>query len=153
MQRLPAKAAKVFSMKELLGARLTRSAALQAITKADYWQSMSRARKQLQLCLNEGRPKGGACEDAMRGFHQLGRLGTLAGPGGWRRRAVGQHGPVGAIRPADPSVDLPAVVPLGQQNDEALGEVPVGTARTLARLAVRRADVALPPVSPDPDGR
>ena len=53
VQRLPAKAAKVFSMKELLECEADEVCGLLAITKADYWQSMSRARKQLQLCLNE----------------------------------------------------------------------------------------------------
>lgn len=51
--RLPAKAAKVFSMKELLECEPDDICYTLGLSKADYWQSMSRARKQLQLCLTQ----------------------------------------------------------------------------------------------------
>lgn len=53
VHRLPAKAARVFSMKELLECDAEEVCATLGLTKADYWQCMSRARKQLQMCLNQ----------------------------------------------------------------------------------------------------
>ena len=53
VSRLPAKPARVFSMKELLECEATEVCDLLGLTKADYWQCMSRARKQLQLCLHQ----------------------------------------------------------------------------------------------------
>ena len=53
VNRLPAKAARVFSMKELLECDTDEVCSTLGLSKADYWQCMSRARKQLQLCLNQ----------------------------------------------------------------------------------------------------
>ena len=50
VSKLPPKPARVFSMKELLDCDADEICATLAITRADYWQCMSRARKQLQLC-------------------------------------------------------------------------------------------------------
>lgn len=52
MNRLPAKPARVFSMKEFLEYETDEICATLGMSKADYWQCMSRARKQIQLCLN-----------------------------------------------------------------------------------------------------
>ncbi len=49
--RLPAKTARVFSMKELLECEADEVCDALGLSKSDYWQCMSRARKQLQLCL------------------------------------------------------------------------------------------------------
>lgn len=51
MNRLPAKPARVFSMKELLEIEADEICSTLGLSKADYWQCMSRARKQIQLCL------------------------------------------------------------------------------------------------------
>jgi len=53
VHKLPTKPARVFSMKELLDCETEEVCAVLGLTKADYWQCMSRARKQIQLCLNE----------------------------------------------------------------------------------------------------
>lgn len=53
VNRLPAKAARVFSMKELLECEPDEICATLAISREDYWQCMSRARKQIQLCLGQ----------------------------------------------------------------------------------------------------
>ena len=53
VSKLPPKPARVFSMKELLDCDADEICATLAITRADYWQCMSRARKQLQLCLGQ----------------------------------------------------------------------------------------------------
>ncbi len=53
MQKLPAKTARVFSMKELLECEADEVCATLGLSKADYWQCMSRARKQIQLCLHQ----------------------------------------------------------------------------------------------------
>jgi RNA polymerase sigma-70 factor (ECF subfamily) len=53
IQKLPAKPARVFSMKEFLECDPEEICATLGITKADYWQCMSRARKQVQMCLNQ----------------------------------------------------------------------------------------------------
>lgn len=50
---LPPKPARVFSMKEFLDCEAREICEVLGLTQADYWQCMSRARKQLQLCLNE----------------------------------------------------------------------------------------------------
>lgn len=50
---LPHKPARVFSMKEFLECDAEEICGTLAISKADYWQSLSRARKQIHLCLNE----------------------------------------------------------------------------------------------------
>lgn len=52
MNRLPAKPARVFSMKEFLEYEAEEICTTLGLSKADYWQCMSRARKQIQLCLN-----------------------------------------------------------------------------------------------------
>lgn len=51
--KLPNKPARVFSMKEFLDCEPEEICATLGIGKADYWQCMSRARKQIQLCLNQ----------------------------------------------------------------------------------------------------
>lgn len=51
--KLPAKPARVFSMKEFLECDAEEICATLGLSKTDYWQCMSRARKQIQLCLNE----------------------------------------------------------------------------------------------------
>lgn len=53
VQRLPRKASQVFSMKELLECEPDEICATLGLSKSDYWQCMSRARKQLQLCLTD----------------------------------------------------------------------------------------------------
>lgn len=50
---LPVKPARVFSMKEFLDCEADEICEMLGITKADYWQCMSRARKQIHLCLNQ----------------------------------------------------------------------------------------------------
>jgi RNA polymerase sigma-70 factor, ECF subfamily len=52
VSQLPQKTARVFSMKELLDCEPQEICQTLGISQADYWQSMSRARKQLHLCLN-----------------------------------------------------------------------------------------------------
>lgn len=52
VNHLPSKVARVFSMKEFLECEAPEICQTLSLTKADYWQCMSRARKQLQLCLN-----------------------------------------------------------------------------------------------------
>ena len=51
VQKLPPKTARVFSMKEFLECEADEVCDTLGLSKADYWQCMSRARKQLQLCL------------------------------------------------------------------------------------------------------
>lgn len=53
VNQLPAKPARVFSMKELLECDAEEICATLGLSKTDYWQCMSRARKQIQLCLNQ----------------------------------------------------------------------------------------------------
>lgn len=53
VHKLPAKPARVFSMKEILECEAEEICSTLGLSKADYWQCMSRARKQIQLCLNE----------------------------------------------------------------------------------------------------
>ncbi len=53
MHRLPAKIARVFSMKQLLDCDTEEVCSTLNLSKADYWQCMSRARKMIQLCLNQ----------------------------------------------------------------------------------------------------
>lgn len=53
VHRLPPKPARVFSMKEFLECEAEEICGTLGLTRADYWQCMSRARKQIQLCLNE----------------------------------------------------------------------------------------------------
>jgi RNA polymerase sigma-70 factor, ECF subfamily len=50
----------VFSMKEILECDPEEICITLGLNKADYWQCMSRARKQIQLCLNENWFGGGA---------------------------------------------------------------------------------------------
>ncbi len=57
---LPAKPARVFSMKEFLECEAEEICATLGLSKADYWQCMSRARKQIQLCLTQKWFEGGA---------------------------------------------------------------------------------------------
>ena len=52
IEQLPPKIAEIFSMRELLEFESQEILKLLKIKKDDYWQAMSRARKQLQLCLN-----------------------------------------------------------------------------------------------------
>jgi RNA polymerase sigma-70 factor (ECF subfamily) len=59
IDRLPGKAARVFSMKELLECDADEVCHTLGLSKADYWQSMSRARKQIQLCLSQNWFDGG----------------------------------------------------------------------------------------------
>lgn len=60
VNNLPPKPARVFSMKEFLECEAEEICETLGLTKTDYWQCLSRARKQIQLCLNqkwfEGRP-------------------------------------------------------------------------------------------------
>lgn len=60
MHKLPAKIARVFSMKQLLECDADEVCSTLNLTKSDYWQCMSRARKQIQLCLNQNWFEGGA---------------------------------------------------------------------------------------------
>ena len=53
VHKLPPKVARVFSMKELLECDSAEVCATLGLNKTDYWQCMSRARKQLQLCLSQ----------------------------------------------------------------------------------------------------
>ena len=53
IDKLPSKAARVFSMKELLECDADEVCSTLGLSKADYWQCMSRARKQIQLCLHQ----------------------------------------------------------------------------------------------------
>ncbi len=58
--KLPAKPARVFSMKEFLECDAEEICSTLNLSKSDYWQCMSRARKQLQLCLNQNWFEGAA---------------------------------------------------------------------------------------------
>ena len=60
VDHLPTKSAQVFSMKEFLECEADEICAILGLSKTDYWQCMSRARKQIQLCLNQ-RWFGGTC--------------------------------------------------------------------------------------------
>lgn len=51
--KLPRKSARVFSMKNLLDCEPAEICASLGLSQADYWQCMSRARKQIQLCLTQ----------------------------------------------------------------------------------------------------
>lgn len=51
--RLPAKTARVFSMKALLDCDTDEVRATLGLSASDYWQCMSRARQQIQLCLTQ----------------------------------------------------------------------------------------------------
>ena len=53
VNRLPEKPARVFSMKEFLDCAPEDICDILGIKKADYWQCLSRARKQIHLCLNQ----------------------------------------------------------------------------------------------------
>jgi len=53
VNNLPAKPARVFSMKEFLECDPEEICGTLGISKADYWQCLSRARKQIHLCLNQ----------------------------------------------------------------------------------------------------
>lgn len=53
MHKLPAKPARVFSMKVFLECESDEIRATLGLSQADYWQCMSRARKQIQLCLTQ----------------------------------------------------------------------------------------------------
>ncbi len=53
VHKLPVKPARVFSMKEILECEPEEICSTLGLSKSDYWQCMSRARKQIQLCLNE----------------------------------------------------------------------------------------------------
>lgn len=53
VHRLPAKPARVFSMKALLECEAGEVCDTLGLSQADYWQCMSRARKQIQLCLTQ----------------------------------------------------------------------------------------------------
>ena len=59
VHKLPPKPARVFSMKELLECDAEEICATLGLSKADYWQCMSRARKQLQVCLTQNWFEGG----------------------------------------------------------------------------------------------
>lgn len=59
VNNLPAKPARVFSMKEFLECGAEEICEALGITRADYWQCLSRARKQIHLCLNERWFEGG----------------------------------------------------------------------------------------------
>jgi len=58
--KLPSKPARVFSMKEFLECDAEEICATLGLSKSDYWQCMSRARKQIQLCLNQNWFEGDA---------------------------------------------------------------------------------------------
>lgn len=60
VHKLPAKPARVFSMKALLECEAEEICLTLGLSKADYWQCMSRARKQLQVCLTQNWFDGGA---------------------------------------------------------------------------------------------
>ena len=53
IDNLPQKIAQVFSLKEFLDCQPQEICDLMGLSKSDYWQCLSRARKRLQLCLNE----------------------------------------------------------------------------------------------------
>lgn len=53
VNHLPPKTARVFSMKEFMECDPEEICSTLSISKSDYWQSMSRARKQIHLCLNQ----------------------------------------------------------------------------------------------------
>ena len=53
VNRLPTKPARVFSMKAFLECDTNEICDTLGLTKTDYWQCMSRARKQLQMCLSQ----------------------------------------------------------------------------------------------------
>lgn len=53
MTKLPTKSARVFSMKALLDCEADEICDALGLSKSDYWQCMSRARKQIQLCLTQ----------------------------------------------------------------------------------------------------
>lgn len=53
VHNLPTKPAQVFSMKEFLECDADEICTTLGLSKTDYWQCMSRARKQIQLCLNQ----------------------------------------------------------------------------------------------------
>lgn len=53
VHKLPDKPARVFSMKAFLECEAEEICATLGLSKTDYWQCMSRARKQIQLCLNQ----------------------------------------------------------------------------------------------------
>ena len=53
INHLPSKTAQVFSMKEFLEFETEEICETLGLTKSDYWQCMSRARKQLQVCVNK----------------------------------------------------------------------------------------------------
>lgn len=53
VNHLPTKLAQVFSMKEFLECEADEICTTLGLSKTDYWQCMSRARKQIQLCLNQ----------------------------------------------------------------------------------------------------
>lgn len=53
VNHLPAKNARVFSLKVLLEFDAEEVCATLSLSKSDYWQCLSRARKQLQLCLDQ----------------------------------------------------------------------------------------------------
>lgn len=53
VHKLSPKVARVFSMKELLECDSAEICSTLGLNKTDYWQCMSRARKQLQLCLSQ----------------------------------------------------------------------------------------------------
>ncbi|MES2917406.1 MAG: sigma-70 family RNA polymerase sigma factor [Pseudomonadota bacterium] len=59
VNHLPAKPARVFSMKEFLECGAEEICEALGITRADYWQCLSRARKQIHLCLNQNWFGGG----------------------------------------------------------------------------------------------
>ncbi|WP_286743031.1 sigma-70 family RNA polymerase sigma factor [Aquabacterium sp. UBA2148] len=59
VHKLPSKPARVFSMKELLECEADEICATLGMSKTDYWQCMSRARKQLQVCLTQNWFDGG----------------------------------------------------------------------------------------------
>lgn len=59
VHKLPAKAARVFSMKAFLECEAEEICATLSLSKTDYWQCMSRARKQIQLCLTQNWFEGG----------------------------------------------------------------------------------------------
>jgi RNA polymerase sigma-70 factor (ECF subfamily) len=60
VHKLPTKPAQVFSMKEFLDCEAEEICATLGMSKADYWQCMSRARKQIQLCLTQNWFEGAA---------------------------------------------------------------------------------------------
>ena len=53
VNNLPPKPARVFSMKTFLECEAGEICEVLGLTQADYWQCMSRARKQIQLCLHQ----------------------------------------------------------------------------------------------------